>query len=172
MNNITAIRFSRKIIQHLKFDFFSEENIAYNFINPSPSWREKYFHSLDQSFCLTLFGWKWHILQSDDLLLRLINFGGWPLLCLSFSSKHQIPGTFPFIVILVQTYPQTYTAKSIGTASLQWGKTPPHNNKKCSIYDTKQFDGELVVMMELWGIWKNPSLPSLPGPLWSYLWVK
>ena len=33
-------------------------------------------------------------------------------------------------------------------------------------YDTKQFDGEVQVMMGPWGIWSTPSLPLLPGPLW------
>ena len=33
--------------------------------------------------------------------------------------------------------------------------------------DTKQSDGEVPVMMELWGKRSTPSLPSLPGPLWS-----
>ena len=33
-------------------------------------------------------------------------------------------------------------------------------------YDTKQSDGELAVMLELWGIRNIPSLPSLLGPLW------
>ena len=30
-------------------------------------------------------------------------------------------------------------------------------------YDTKQSDGEVPVMLELWGM---QSTPSLPGPLW------
>ena len=38
---------------------------------------------------------------------------------------------------------------------------------KCSGYDTKQSNGEIPVMLELWGMWSTPSLPSLPGPLWS-----
>ena len=35
---------------------------------------------------------------------------------------------------------------------------------KCPGYDTKQF--EVPMMLELWGMWSSPSLPSLPGPLW------
>ena len=35
------------------------------------------------------------------------------------------------------------------------------------IYDTKQSDGEVPVMLGLWRIWSTPSLPSLPGPLLS-----
>ena len=33
-------------------------------------------------------------------------------------------------------------------------------------YDTKQSDGEVPAMLELWGMRRTPSLPSLPGPLW------
>ena len=43
-------------------------------------------------------------------------------------------------------------------------RPPTHNN--CSGYDTKQSDGEVPVMLELWGMWSTPSLPSLPGLLW------
>ena len=32
---------------------------------------------------------------------------------------------------------------------------------------TKQSDGEAPVMLEHWGMRSVPSLPSLPGPLWS-----
>ena len=37
---------------------------------------------------------------------------------------------------------------------------------ECLGYDTKQFDGETPIMLELWGMWSIPSLQSLPGPLW------
>ena len=40
-----------------------------------------------------------------------------------------------------------------------------HPNK-CPGYDTKQSDGEVPVMQELWGMQSTLSLPSLPGPLW------
>ncbi len=36
---------------------------------------------------------------------------------------------------------------------------------KCPGYDTKQFDGEASVMLELWGMQSTPSLPLLPDPL-------
>ena len=39
----------------------------------------------------------------------------------------------------------------------------PHN--ECPTYDTKQSEGEVPVMLELWGIRSTPSLPLLPGPL-------
>ena len=36
----------------------------------------------------------------------------------------------------------------------------------CPGYDTKQSDGMVPLMLELWGIQSTPSLPLLPGPLW------
>ena len=36
----------------------------------------------------------------------------------------------------------------------------------CLANDTKQSDGEVSVMLELWGMRNIPSLPLLPGPLW------
>ena len=38
----------------------------------------------------------------------------------------------------------------------------PHN--ACPGYDTKQSDGEVPVMLELWGIWSTASLPLLQVP--------
>ena len=35
--------------------------------------------------------------------------------------------------------------------------------------DTRQFDGDYQVMLELWGMRSTPSLPLLPGPLWPGL---
>ena len=40
----------------------------------------------------------------------------------------------------------------------------PYPNE-CPGYDTKLFEGEALIL-ELWGMWSTPSLPSLPGPLW------
>ena len=37
---------------------------------------------------------------------------------------------------------------------------------ECPEYDTKQSDGEVPAMLELWETQSTPSLPSLPGPLW------
>ena len=49
-------------------------------------------------------------------------------------------------------------------ASLQRAETPPTN--ECPGYDTKQSDGEVPMILELWGMRSNPSLPSFPGSLW------
>ena len=35
----------------------------------------------------------------------------------------------------------------------------------CSVYDTKQSDGEASVSLEIWGMRSTPLLPLLPGPL-------
>ena len=35
----------------------------------------------------------------------------------------------------------------------------------------KQSDGEVTVMLELWGMRSTPSLPLLPGPLWPEMVV-
>ena len=42
---------------------------------------------------------------------------------------------------------------------------PPPPNKSPG-YETKQSNGETLVMLELWGVQNTPSLPLLPGPLW------
>ena len=47
---------------------------------------------------------------------------------------------------------------------LCWGVRPPNEYPG---YDTKQSDGKVPVMLELWGMQSTPSLPLLPGPLWS-----
>ena len=36
----------------------------------------------------------------------------------------------------------------------------------CVLYDTKQSDGEVPVMLELWEMRSTPSMPLLSGPLW------
>ena len=37
---------------------------------------------------------------------------------------------------------------------------------ECPGYDTKQSDGEVRVILGLWGMQSTPSLPLLPSPLW------
>ena len=55
-----------------------------------------------------------------------------------------------------------------GGCKIHWlhlsrGVRPPPN--ECPGYDTKQSDGEIPAVLELWGMRSTPSLPSLPGPL-------
>ena len=51
-----------------------------------------------------------------------------------------------------------------------WAPNAPlHRNKtslECPGYDTKQSDGEVSIMQELWGMQSTPSLPSLQSPFW------
>ena len=44
------------------------------------------------------------------------------------------------------------------------GVRPPPN--ECPEYETKQSDGEVPVMLELWGMQSTLLLPSLLGSLW------
>ena len=39
------------------------------------------------------------------------------------------------------------------------------NSYKCPIYNSKQYDGEVPVMQEIWGIRITPSLPLLLSSL-------
>ena len=41
---------------------------------------------------------------------------------------------------------------------------PPPN--ECPGYGTQQSDGEVPALLELWGMWRTPLLPLLPGLLW------
>ena len=43
----------------------------------------------------------------------------------------------------------------------------PSNTTYSRYIDTKQSDGEVPVMLELWGMQSNPLWPSLSVPLWS-----
>ena len=51
------------------------------------------------------------------------------------------------------------------TDPLQRGKTPAPN--EFHGYDTKHSNSEVPVMLELWGMRRTPTLPLLPGPLWT-----
>ena len=46
---------------------------------------------------------------------------------------------------------------------MQRGKTTTPN--ECPAYDSKQSDGEVPAMLELWEMRSTPLLPLLPGPL-------
>ena len=64
----------------------------------------------------------------------------------------------------INTGPSQPGLQNTPTVSLQRSKTPPN---ECPDYDTKQSDGEALVMLKIWGVWwSTPSLESLPGPLW------
>ena len=65
--------------------------------------------------------------------------------------------------------------KSFYPVGSRWGCRIPellfcrgvrHPFNECPRYDTKQSDGDVPVMLELWGMWNIPLLPLLSGPLW------
>ena len=58
----------------------------------------------------------------------------------------------------------TILAHSAGTVEHRGVKPLPHN--ECPWYDTKLANGNVPVMLKLWGMWSTPSLPSLLGYLW------
>ena len=56
-------------------------------------------------------------------------------------------------------------------SELVWSSIPPTTVSQCNTlspttYDIKQFDGDVPVIVELWGHRINPLLISLQGPLW------
>ena len=72
------------------------------------------------------------------------------------------------INIVKSIFKQSIAGLSLGlqntpTASLQRDKTPPHN--EFPVYDSKQSDVEVPVMLDVWGMGSTSSLPSLLGPL-------
>ena len=66
-------------------------------------------------------------------------------------------------ILIIQNLMAQSTGAVVYTDCLS-GKTLTPN--ECPRYDTKQSDGEVPVMLELWGMQSTPSLPSLPDPLW------
>ena len=50
--------------------------------------------------------------------------------------------------------------------SVGWGHRIHCFSTECPRYDTKQSDGEVPVILELWGMQSIPSLPLLPGLHW------
>ena len=57
----------------------------------------------------------------------------------------------------------------VSTCPVGWGwriHTDCISPTECPGYDTKQSDGEVPIMLELWGMRSTPSLPSLQGPFW------
>ena len=65
--------------------------------------------------------------------------------------------------MLLNTFAQSAGAVEYTDWPLQRGKTPTN---ECTGYETKQSDGEVPAVLELWGMWSTPSLLLLPGPLW------
>ena len=71
----------------------------------------------------------------------------------------QNPEYFVYLLSHFICWPCRLELQNTPTTSLQRDKTPA---TKCFGYDTKQSDDEAPVMLELWGMWSTPLLPSLP----------
>ena len=88
-------------------------------------------------------------------VLSLLCFcrGSLLLLRLSFGRPYasRISSIFPFWLVL-----------NTPTAPLQRSKTSPN---VCPVYDTKQSDDEVPIMLGLWGMQSTSSSPFLPGQL-------
>ena len=74
----------------------------------------------------------------------------------------------PSYNILLHTYTQTHACTVDWGCRIHWlhlcRRIRPPN--ECPVYDTKQSDDEVPVMLELWGMRSTPPLPLFPGPLW------
>ena len=68
-------------------------------------------------------------------------------------------------LIFKRKQPSQLGLENIPTASLQRGKNPFFN--ECPEYNTKRFNGEAPLMLELLWMQSTSSLPSHPGPLWN-----
>ena len=84
--------------------------------------------------------------------------------CISHSADTVGKGMHPTILL-----PAKYCSVAWGCRirRLQFSRgvrLPPRNESHG--YDTKQSDGEVPIMLKLWGMQSAPLLPSLPGPLW------
>ena len=84
----------------------------------------------------------------------------WVWVCLAYKYDRK---TIYIISHSAKTIAQSAGAVEYTHCTSAKGSVPPQWVSK---YDTKQSDGEVPVMLELWGMWSTPSLLSLPGPLW------
>ena len=76
--------------------------------------------------------------------------------------KNSLDAILNYISLQTQYVAQSAGAVEYTDCFSAEGQEPPN---ECPGYDTKQFDGEVPAVLELWGIWSTPLLPSLPGPL-------
>ena len=82
---------------------------------------------------------------------------------LRFLVRFNVDDTEINLYVLLQVIAQSAGAVEYTGCFSAEGEEPP---TKCPGYDTKQSDGEVPAMLELWGMRSTLSLPSLPGPLW------
>ena len=69
----------------------------------------------------------------------------------------------PFLCLPNPSVAQSAGAVEYTDCTSAEGLEPPH---ECPRYDTKQYDGEVPVMLGLWGIRSISSLPLLRDQLW------
>ena len=104
------------------------------------------------------------------LIIKLINlklyifllFTSWHPFLVLFNNLSFEPQTFVIFPIFVSC-PVSWGCR-IYRLLFCWGVRSPTN--ECPGYDTKQSDGEVPELLELWGMGRAPALPSLPGPLY------
>ena len=82
--------------------------------------------------------------------------------------RNEIPNLVMISRPLFTTFPTSYCPVSWGCRIhrlllCRWIR-PPAN--ECPGHDTKQSDGEVPAMLELWGMRSTPSSPSLTSSLW------
>ena len=96
--------------------------------------------------------------------VRMLSYGYYSLLCTCCQdwtcNLQMIP--------LKNSLTKCRSAKSAGAAEYSIS-AEGHSTYKCPRYDTKQYDSESPVILELWEMQSIPSLPLLPGPLWPGL---
>ena len=81
-----------------------------------------------------------------------------------FSFDYLLASKFWISLVIIWNSELQFSAAAITLLRLCWGLKL---HKMCPGYDSKQFHGKASVMMELWGMQSNLSLPSLPALFWA-----
>ena len=91
------------------------------------------------------------------------------LLCLGKNKvKTYIVRYYSWLDYITDILDSKVRAKSAGAVEYtDWisAKRQNANPHECPGYDSKQSDGEALLMLELWGMWSTPALLLFPGPL-------
>ena len=87
----------------------------------------------------------------NKIIRKLLHWNSWPISNLELWNMPTVPCPVGW-------------GSRIHQLLLCKGVRPPAN--ECPWYDTKQSDGEVSAMLELWRMRSTPSLPLLPSPLW------
>ena len=102
------------------------------------------------------------------LIFSMYNLSVWSTI------NHLHNSVFHNLFLLLYICPVGWWGCKIHRLLLCRGVRPPPN--ECLGYDIKQSDGEVPVILELWGMQSTPSLTLLPGPGVIapdiYFWVK